>query len=244
MKKEFIIQKKRFLDYVDVLSDREDVVVYTDNLLEDEVLIRSIQGVALKESVERVEKEDSVSNVAENRYELFLVRKSEFRELLRTTLMGRIPELPVIEDAYNFILSNGKVNEDSDYEVVQYGGRFIHRAKTMSGEFIPQAVHFDYMYSNGGLDNERYDLDEILEVLKDRKDIIWLNGKDRLRKGEILLPEVSKIPYYNATEESNKQLDFLWVPSDEDFAKVGVTEKEWKHYEIMKKIFGYDLEEM
>lgn len=82
----------------------------------------------------------------------------------------------------------------------------------INGNPIPQMLHFDYM---ARLTDANYDLDKVLEILKQRDDVFPSNN-GIIVEGEL---KVSKIPYYNASEEEKHHIDFVWKPSEKDIQK-------------------------
>lgn len=82
---------------------------------------------------------------------------------------------------------------------------FDHQMFDLDG--IPHAIgsSFNYMLSEGGMNNRYYDLKEVMKILQGRDDIKNLKYSD--------------IPYYNAEEDMTKQLSFMWTPSREDYIR-------------------------
>lgn len=76
------------------------------------------------------------------------------------------------------------------------------------------AMYFSYM--DGGIDNGHYHLDRALEILKQRNDIKFLNGRNYLE----LESKAIRIPSYNAERYRNEYLQFIWMPSREDYVKM------------------------
>lgn len=74
---------------------------------------------------------------------------------------------------------------------------------------LPRSIHFDYC--NGNLNNEHYDLDEVLKILENRTDVTIDNDKYN--------SPIQNIPYYNASDNKNLYISFTWKPTDEDWNK-------------------------
>ncbi len=76
-------------------------------------------------------------------------------------------------------------------------------------EIVPLPVHINYMQQ---LTNKEFDLENVINILKDKKDIHSENKySDKLK--------ITDIPYYNAEEDSNKQIELWFVPSKEVYSK-------------------------
>lgn len=75
------------------------------------------------------------------------------------------------------------------------------------GDYHSMGIFMDYRV---GIDDWHYDLDEFLEVIKGRDDIIF----DRF------IPVVEDIHYFNITSKRKKTISFWWTPSEEDYHKV------------------------
>lgn len=97
----------------------------------------------------------------------------------------------------------------------------------MSGRPVPVAITFDYL--DGGLDEEQYDIDAVAAHLAENPEITFL-GEGLSRSG------VSEVPYYNAYDGRERQVKFIWRPSDESWAdllqKAGFDEKNPKHVSL------------
>ena len=74
----------------------------------------------------------------------------------------------------------------------------------LNGVPIPLAVHLDYM---SDLANDYYDLEVCLDKL--------VKYKDRIIKPTDL--KITSIPYYNASDTRNLQLDFWFLPTVEEY---------------------------
>lgn len=104
---------------------------------------------------------------------------------------------------------------------------------------VPQAMRFDYMGTDGQLDDGLYDLKKLFRAIEERTDLEWLNREGKAK--------ITDIPSYNWDEDRSRQLEFRWIPSDEDYALLDyetVTGRKWtKSAEVMKKVFGLNLED-
>ena len=96
---------------------------------------------------------------------------------------------------------------------------------------LPKSMYFDYI--NGFLDNEVYDLEKVLSVLKTRDDVQIRT--DRMCR------EIQDVPYYNQNEHGyRKFIDFIWQPKKEDWDKIAHKMTDYNRCEIiLKEIFGF-----
>lgn len=83
---------------------------------------------------------------------------------------------------------------------------------TLDDEIMPTAVWFDYI--DAYIENTRYDLSKVVDILRERDDIVfpesrdhWTVDKDR--------PEIQRIPYYNADGGRTTYVPFFWLPTME-----------------------------
>lgn len=100
-----------------------------------------------------------------------------------------------------------------------------HSVYDRFGTMLPVAVRFDYIRSQIG--EGEYDLESVAAHLMSRPDIQVLMGGDEWEfrkdkeRGE-KIPEKPKdaifnVPHYNEEEGRNKSVQFIWMPTDEDF---------------------------
>lgn len=130
-------------------------------------------------------------------YSLF---KSDIKEAIRQNHENmfeknyRIDKLDVLEhkpeDNENIIFGKFDVDTENFYE---YGFSFP----------CPKSIYFDYI--NGDIDNAHYDLNKVVKILNNRKDV-----KSSL---------IHNIPYYNADDNRNLYVSFEWHPTNEDWKK-------------------------
>lgn len=74
------------------------------------------------------------------------------------------------------------------------------------GTYHTIGIYMDYIYAK--ITEKHYDLNELLAVLKERDDIHFING-----------PKIEDIPYYNATDDEMRTIEFLWYPNEEEYNK-------------------------
>lgn len=110
-----------------------------------------------------------------------------------------------------------------------------------TGADVATGVMFDYISSN--VNDGAYDLAKVAKILKKRSDIIPLGMDGRPLKAEGLA--IQPIPYYNAEPHFSQAIQFIWTPSDEDYAKMCAKMRTYKgKYQSGKKheaIFDLDL---
>jgi hypothetical protein len=94
-----------------------------------------------------------------------------------------------------------------------------------TGKPTPLAVKFGYL--GGNFHNGSYDLSKAAEHLLSRSDVVVFKGEERRyssrRQKDIAAnarEAVQHIPYYNAGKHYNQQIEFKWIPSDEDYARL------------------------
>ena len=82
--------------------------------------------------------------------------------------------------------------------------------RDMDEKLIPLPITLNYM--EGHLDNENYDLDKVLEIIKaNPSHFVTVNGDDAS------LIKIDRIPYYNADENRNKFINCKYLPTDEEY---------------------------
>lgn len=110
---------------------------------------------------------------------------------------------------------------------ISYGNYTVY---DLNQKMLPKAIYYDYM---SGVNNQNYDLEKFLEVLTAREDIVPAPNKNKI--------EIVQIPYYNAEEGKTKQIEFVWVPNEQDMEVVA--DYIWKSgskNKAFKEIFGIE----
>ena len=243
MEKTFEMNTKRVISYLQVVKQYPNIVVYKDEEFVDGELIKSAQGIASLQHIQSLGKNSPIKDF-EKEYKTpwnkstkgaVMARRNHMREELRKTgNSAKWKDLRMIEYPYDVIEAEGTLDMENlgEFEVFyrDYGSHLI---ESLDEKRVPQAMHFNYM--NGNVHNGYFNLENVLDGIKERTDIEWLN---RAKEAKI-----SDIPHYNSEEGRDEELDFHWIPSDEDYAKI-TFENRWYHqHEVMKKIFGLDLSE-
>lgn len=95
-----------------------------------------------------------------------------------------------------------------------------------NNEELPHGIYFDY--TSGHISNDMFNLEDMLKRLKQRKDIKFNNGENKI------LP----IPLYNCYMGKNRYLKFLWTPSKEDYELIKNLNYHSRYEYIIENIFG------
>jgi hypothetical protein len=102
--------------------------------------------------------------------------------------------------------------------------------KDKDNNFIAEPMVFDYVGAN--LDNQTYDLDELIEYLMKRDDIGFITAdkysynKNKLLKGPLKDDEeglqdiIGDIPSYNSEEGRTEAISLVYYPKSEDIPKI------------------------
>lgn len=96
-----------------------------------------------------------------------------------------------------------------------------------NGEELPKGIFFSYI--DACVDNSNYDLEEMLELLKNRNDVVFKDNQNK----------ILSIPSYNCNRYTHSYLEFLWIPNPETFKKVKEFRDSYNRYNyIIENIFG------
>jgi hypothetical protein len=197
MRKEINYTVNRTIDSIQV---SDNIFIYKDEIvINNEKILKKQEGFATKEDLENVDTNEPISN---NLIEWNLY-KFGFMELWRSNLRHenfKILNKYIINNPYSYV----KINGIENLELLRYIYRSEH-FYNIHNEKQPQAMFFDYTTAN--VSNEIYDLERSYEILRNRKDIKLFGG-------------IKKIHYCNITEEKDMYLEFIWMPTNEDFIKV------------------------
>lgn len=250
MEKVFEMHRKRVIKTLQAVKQYPNLVVYLDEEFIDGKLVSSEQGITTREIIQAVGKTQPVKDyekkykgkMGESKKGVKMAHRQTFREELRKKGMGGIKweNLGFEENPYDTIQLDGVLDMDNlgEYEIF-YLNTSSHLVEGLDEKPVPQGLKFDYMGHGGGIDDGKFDLKKILEAIKDRSDIDWLNREKE--------PKITDIPYYNSERNRTSQLDFRWMPSDKDYEVVyGDDSIKWgRTFQdvIMEKIFGLNLED-
>lgn len=195
-KRRIDIEKIEGTDFVCYVDTRE---VNTDGTVETKEYkgITSLENLKSVKGLEKIEDKVSVPKMYEGYACVAAINKQNFKDVL----IGKKHISEVIEDVskLSFPISN-------DWLVILWNWK-SYKIADLNYDFIPIPIHLNYM--NGEVDNEKYDLDKLLEKLKEDKHVI---NRENLK--------ITNIPYYNVEEERNQTIDFLYLFDKEDYQKV------------------------
>lgn len=124
-----------------------------------------------------------------------------------------------------------------DFENLLFVANYDHSVVDFRGRPVPMAMHFDYM--EGGISNDRFDLEKVAAVLQENPEVeILTEGR---RNGPI-----SAIPYYNASDERDTQIQFIWRPTGKSWdlmlSKLGFVLADPQHLRIKPEMVSCDID--
>lgn len=213
MKKEILYTIKREIEYLPVINNfyvfKEKITIGNNEPVIKEGITTNV--------VNDIKQEEAIP-ISE--YRLY---NKEILDFARKNLFSRQETLKKFEEyqvknPFTYFSNN----ELKDVKLLHLH-YYDYSIRDINNKKLPTAIYFDYIQA--GMHNGIYDLKEVLEILKQRNDIKFL------KEGII------SIPYYNSDDYHSKYLEFIWIPSDEDFDKVadyGVD----KYNKIKTEIFG------
>lgn len=248
MEKTFEMHTKRVISYLQAVKQNSRLVAYRDEKFIDGERVSVSEGLAHIQDIQSIGKNQPVKeytkkyvrNNSKDKKGVQMARRTHFREALRKTGMGGVKweTLGIVNNPYTVIETNGMLDMDNpgEYEIFYFEfSSFL--VEGLDEKPVPQAMRFDYMASNGQLDDGLYDLKKLLKAIQDRTDLEWLNREGKAK--------ISDIPSYNWDEHRSSQLEFRWIPTDEDYALLEydtVTGRRWtRNAEVMEKVFGLNL---
>ena len=79
-----------------------------------------------------------------------------------------------------------------------------HQLCDLNYNYIPIPIRIGYM--NGGLDNEKYKLNKVLELIKENTHVI---DRENVK--------ITNIPYYNSYDGRNKSIEFKYLADTEEY---------------------------
>lgn len=205
--KVFNISTRIELDWIPL---KDDLAAYKRKVTTNGELESIAQGIARIEDLEKSKGEVYPGFVTIGKEKCYVsLYPKKVRTIILDTVINYGDNILLLEEMAiknPYTLAKENRMEDVELLAINFANYSI---VTTEGKVIPRAFFFDYM---SGIDNENCELEPLLEVLKNRPDVLPPKKKGKL--------EISEIPYYNASEESNKQIEFIWAPSEEDMDKV------------------------
>lgn len=211
--------------------NRTDFAYYVDTkeIETNGVFEKKIQkGVTSMENLKAVKEMEKINDivVAPKMYEkdaiIVAIAKKDFQQVLNG------------EKHITDIIENTQINDlsfpiSNDYMLVLWNWK-SYKIADLFYNFIPLPIHLNYM--NGTVDNERYDLEKLLKKLKENEHVI---NRENLK--------ITNIPYYNAEEDINQTIDFLYLLDKEDYQKTATMDNLFSTYYILDKIDQEALKE-
>lgn len=211
-KRRIDIEKIEGTDFVCYVDTRE---VNTDGTLETKEYkgITSLENLKSVKGLEKIEDKVFAPKMYEGYACVAAIHKQNFTDVL----IGKKHISEVIEDVsiLSFPISN-------DWLLVLWNWG-SYKIADLNYDFIPIPIHLNYL--NGAVDNEKYDLEKLLKKLKKDKHVI---NRENLK--------ITIIPYYNAEEDRDQTIDFLYLLDKEDYQKVAEMSSFYLDYYVLDKI--------
>lgn len=205
--KVFDISTRIELDWIPL---KDGLAAYERKVTTNGELESVAQGIARIEDLEKSQGEVNVGFITVGKEKCYVsMYPKKIRKIILDTIINYGDNILLLEEMAiknPYTLAKENQMEDVELLAINFANYSI---VTTEGKVIPRAFFFDYM---SGIDNETCDLESLLEVLKNRSDVLPPKREEELT--------ISSIPYYNASEERNEQIRFIWAPSEEDMDKV------------------------
>ena len=206
------------------LKEFKDILVYKIDKVFNGKVLETHQGV----TTVSVLKKYSETGIFKNTFKYKLVDLDERMDLLKKPKKVYIDDFS-IEDPFT---ENIEIVDNKKYALLTYvKGKLTdyigsyHAEAYYFGSYHAEAYYFDDFYHD--ITDSYYDLEELLEVLNKRSDVVLFKGG---KNGKII-----KRPYAHG---KGKTIKFLWIPSEEDYKKC-LSESGYLSLEtVPEKIFG------
>lgn len=220
------VQLEDYKGFVKVKDTRE---VETNGVKKEitNVFLTSKDKVENIEGLKPISKEIYVKGLYQNKAEALLLSKENYNKLLHAEM--HVSDENVFEN-----YKEGYSEEDYDLVLWNWGS---YELLDLDLNHLPVAVHCSYMIEQGAITEKNYDLTSLVERLKEENTVIACSrvcGKREL--GGPL--QVSSIPYYNAREDEQQQVEFYIVPSKEIYNEMIKLD----HYQrvpfLLEKMYG------
>lgn len=196
MKKVIEFATKREISYVNITKE---LCAYREEIYVGGKLENTSEDIANLVDLENVVCTEPIKNSRLKLYDKGVIEFSRNNLLFQN--YEDIERL-VIKKPYKYIIEEG-LEDVVNLDFYTYDSNVYD----IDGNKCAKAFHLDYI--SGIIDSNNYDLEKSLEILRKRSDIHLYNDK------------IEKVPYYNADHLDHKCLSFKWMPSDEDFSKLG-----------------------
>lgn len=211
-KRRIDIEKIEGTDFAYYVDTRD---INTDGTIETKVDkgITSLENLKSVKGLEKIEDKVFAPKMYEGYACVAAIHKQNFTDVL----IGKKHISEVIEDVsiLSFPISN-------DWLLVLWNWG-SYKIADLNYDFIPIPIHLNYL--NGAVDNEKYDLEKLLKKLKKDKHVI---NRENLK--------ITIIPYYNAEEDRDQTIDFLYLLDKEDYQKVAEMSSFYLDYYVLDKI--------
>jgi hypothetical protein len=156
------------------------------------------------------------------------IARREGHPILHSKIYDRITKGGLLHTSDKANLALRMTDGGMDFENIIFYAVHDYSLVDVRGRPVPRAMQFDYMA--GGIANDRFDLEKVAEVLVEHPEVEIL--KDRRGSNA----RISAIPYYNADDDRDEQVQFIWRPSDESWdsmlEKLGFDPEKPEHLRI------------
>lgn len=206
-----------------------DFVFYTETRNIDNNGEKSIEVVKGVTSVKNIETTTNLNYIkwsvdtpkmTEGRAVVAAIHKNNFDILLQ----GKKYVSEVIESLNSIYENNDSISDD--YMLVLWDVS-SHKIADLNYNFIPIPIFLGYI--EGSVDNETYDLEKLLEKLKDDENVV---NKENL--------SITDIPYYNAYEGRDKSIEFAYLLPTDIYQNVVCMDSYAARRYILEEIIGAD----
>lgn len=221
---EVVIKTHRIIEVQEIPGT--DFVYYEDTKevnKNGEEYINTDKGFTSKENILSVSELNPISlkikapKMYGNMAAIAAIKKCDFDDMLKgkkhiTEIIESVNELsyPVPED-YMLVLWNGA----------------SHKIANLNYDFIPIPIQFGYI--DGNVDNETYDLQKLLKLLKNDEHVVNRENLD-----------ISEIPYYNCDEYRTQTIQFLYLLPSDIYEKTCSMDSFLSHKYILENVIGAD----
>lgn len=224
LENDVIIKTHRIIEIEEI--EGTDFVFYKDTRDIDKDGEKSVEvykGITSIENINSVNGLKSISNivVAPKMYESEAIVAAISKENLQCVLNGEKHIADVVENV------NGKDYPFPENYILVLWNVGSYKIADLHYNFISIPINFGYI--DGSVDNERYDLEKLLEKLKKDKNVC---DRDNLK--------ISYIPYYNAEDGRNKSIEFKYLLPNDVYEKVANMNSFMRNQYILEEIIGAD----
>ena len=222
MQTDVVIKTHRMIEIEEI--EGTDFAFYTDTRNIDtngEKRIEVIKNITSMENLISVKGLDKINDVvsAPKMYEGKAVIVAIHKDNFKLVLEGKKHITDVVE---KLSAKSYPIPEDYMLALWNWGS---YKLADLSYDFISLPIAFGYI--DGSVDNETYDLEKLLEKLKNDDNVV---DKENL--------SISSIPYYNAYEGKDKSIEFSYLVPTEIYQKVACMDSYTSHKYILEELIG------